>query len=308
VQLNIDKATSQWNNITSMAAQTKEHSVKQQTLHKQTTKLENDVVQAHAYWKKQWADLSKRLQKCENNRVDDLYIKQVTRATLNAENQTIRDTCETAVQEALHQQIDSRALAIKEDFVSQAEAYTKELKEYMEKAAQVYQEELIQCGKEQQAAIQQLVQSSQQQQQGTHDPSTTTHTPAARQIPEHVDIPTNASQMGMSRKSVDPPDGLHVQPRQRARSNLDVRVQDGSRIAQRHFPPQDDDTIDTPRQNRWSTVDASWNRIHEDVGLTDLSGRTPTMRLFDRRDKTPTCTIRTRKRIGSSRTEYGYQC
>ena len=266
-----------------MAAQSKENSAKQHTLQKQTSKLENDVVQAHSYWKKQWAELNKRLHKCETNRVDDLYVKQVTIATLNAENQTIRNICETAVQEAIQKQIAPHALAIKEDFASQAEEHTKELKEYMEKAAQVYQDELTQYGMKQQTALQQLVQSWQQQQKGAQHTSTPIQTPEARQVPEIVDIHTTASQMGMSRKSVDPPDEAPTQQqRQRARSTLDVRVQDDSRVAQRHCPPQDDDTIDTLRQNRWSTVEAPRDRVYDAMEQKDYAIRTPPMRQHDR--------------------------
>ncbi|KAL3794067.1 hypothetical protein HJC23_008955 [Cyclotella cryptica] len=106
MQQQINKTTTQWKHLTTTASQSKENNMLQQTLQKQTTKLKQDVVQAHAYWKKQWAELNKRMHKYKSNRVDELYATQVTIATLQAEHSNIKVTCETAVKEAIHRQME----------------------------------------------------------------------------------------------------------------------------------------------------------------------------------------------------------
>ncbi|KAL3796861.1 hypothetical protein HJC23_008814, partial [Cyclotella cryptica] len=253
VQTNINKASSQWKQISTLAAQSKENSGIQQALQKQTTKLENDVVQAHAYWKKQWNDLHKRMQKLETNKVDDLYIKQIAVATVNTEAQSIKNQCETA-----------------------ADEYTKELKEYMERAAQVYHDDLVKCGMEQQTALEHLIQTWTTQRNATKDPARLTKSREPCHVPEQVEINTNESQMGMSCRSIDPPDEAPMRHQsQRSKSTMDVRVHDDVTGVMHHRHQQDDDTLGTPQQNRWSQVEAPEARAHLDTGHIGDGVNTP---------------------------------
>ena len=105
----------------------------------------------------------------------------------------------------------------------QAEEYSKELKEYVEKAAEMYQGDILCCSEQQQAKLTQLVTAWEvKQYRPPQDQELSTTTPAYHKVPEQVDIPTNASQMGMSRRSIDPPDELPIiQQRQQNRSGLD---------------------------------------------------------------------------------------
>jgi predicted nuclease with TOPRIM domain len=85
LQQEIAKSAEKWGHSNRTTSQFNDIVKKQQSLLKQTTKLENDVVQANAYWKKQWGELKTRVNRCEEQWIDELYVKQITLATLQAE-------------------------------------------------------------------------------------------------------------------------------------------------------------------------------------------------------------------------------
>jgi len=279
LQQNIAQSASKWENTSKSATQMQEFNKQQQSLIKTTTKLENDVVQAHAYWKKQWGELKNRIQKCERQGVDDLYIKQIMVATLQQEDWHRGEKCHMEEKESVQRQMDDmlrtfeqRANDMQGTMDKQVEGYIKEVKEYVEKAAEVYQNDLLRCSEQQQAKLTQLIQdweakhTTQQQEQAS-----SIKTPPHNKVPEQVDITTNDSIMGMSRRSIDPPEVMPTRrQQQQIQSGSDVRVQDRNRQVneQQHQPGHTREAAHS--HHRWTDVDAPRERrTYEDNYVTN---------------------------------------
>jgi hypothetical protein len=140
---------------------------------------------------------------------------------------------------------------------SRVEEYTNKFKQYVETAAKVYQEDILKCSEKQQEKLTQMMNKwEEDQRKPTKDPEFSIITPNFNQVPEQVEINTTASQMGMSRRSVDPPDETPVrQHRQTIQMYGDVRVTDGVAEPDEKSTQGNTLTEAVPRQNRWKDVE-----------------------------------------------------
>jgi hypothetical protein len=155
------------------------------------------------------------------------------------------------------QTVEQQAMEMKAELATQADEYSKEIKAYVENATKGYQSDLLKCSEQQQDKIHQMIRKwDEQQGRQSKDQGVLTTTPAYNKVPEQVEITTTASQMGMSRKSMDPPDEMTIHThRQQTRLVLDVRVQDVDRLTGEKLSQQHDRLDDRPMQHRWTNVD-----------------------------------------------------
>lgn len=151
------------------------------------------MVQVHSYLKKQWGEIEQRIKQCEKQRVNKQYVKHLTLAAIKADDWHTREQCDMEVKVAVQCQVeqeiknlDHHTNDIKEAMTCQADQYMREIKEYMETAAKLFQEDLMKCSGTQQATIIQLVDSLKNKQ----DTIARERSEHSHQEQEHNPVPT----------------------------------------------------------------------------------------------------------------------
>ena len=160
--------------------------------------------------------------------------------------------------DAILHKVNQRTTELQDTLDKKAEGYSQELKEYVEKAAELYQGDILRCSEQQQAKLTQLITAwEDKQNKPPKDQALSTTTPAYSTVPAQVDIPTNDSLMGMSRRSIDPPETPTIpQRQQQTRSVLDVRVRDVDRPAREQKQQHDGTRNAAPSHDRWTEFEA----------------------------------------------------
>ena len=204
--MDINQNKAQWRPVSSLGPQVKDAHTKLKALQKQTTKLEHNLVQAYAYWKRQWTELDERITTHNKAPEDESHLQKIADRAIKA--------TQVAREEQFEQRMDAKVLRTVEQFLAQqteevneqlrntGDQYTAEIKEFLESAAKIQHDELIACGMQQQEALENIAA------QKVKAPVRQSTQPLLIEIglvPAQVNIPTTDSQGILSHRSVDPP-------------------------------------------------------------------------------------------------------
>jgi hypothetical protein len=231
-----------------MGPQIRDVPAKVATLQKQASKLENDLVQAHAYWKRQWGQLEEQIRMQEAS--NPMNIKALVTEAINNEEKRVQAKWEKQMDTKVSQMMEESSAKLEQmmghltdDMAGTVKQYKDEIKGYMEEVAKVYQDDLVACCKQQQHKLRKQNQDSIKSQD---DKVNEQPCPENLQVPTQVDIPTTASQMEMSRRSIDPPKHNVPIPRRSALPTIDLtNVENIQQID--HTP----ELQTTPQPDRW---------------------------------------------------------